>query len=167
MSLSSNMSLGNISSFTVADRAGYSCYVRAAYCVTEDGVQKIVVTDRLGNHLNLGDSEVRSLKGAGIPNKTQVQLVIELIAAGKPMRMSDDVYTYLESSFRTSSYACRGTVFNPKVERLIRKPPPPIAHMTLEQAEKEPLIQEKQNLGGAISDAKAGWSTWLCCHGAK
>ena len=93
-----------------------------------------------------------------------VQLVIEIIAAGQPLRMSDDVYTYLETSFRTASYKCSGTVFNPKLEKMVRRPPPPIMptmSMTFEPTEASGLLQEKQVM--FESDTGAGWQRWLCC----
>jgi hypothetical protein len=43
------MSLGSISSFTLQDRAGYSCYLRVAYCSSDKaGATKITMSDRLG-----------------------------------------------------------------------------------------------------------------------
>jgi hypothetical protein len=98
---------------------------------------------------------------------TLVQLVIELIAASKPMRMADEVYTYSESSFRTATFKCSGTVFNPKLERMIRRPPPPpTAAMSLPIVhEKTPLIDSKelarQEEGQEMT--RSGWATTLCC----
>lgn len=86
-------------------------------------------------------------------------MVIELIAAGRPLRMSDDVYTYLDTSFRTASYKCTGTVFNPKLEKNIRKLPPPVQPMMVEYTEKTPLFYETQ----ANEPKEAGWASWLCC----
>lgn len=63
-----------------------------------------------------------------------LQLVVELVAAGNPMLFSAEEWTYSEDSFRTGTYKCSGTVFNPKLEREVRKrpvPPPPPMHLDL------------------------------------
>ena len=76
--------LGSISSFTLHHRAGYAAYVRAIYCVpslVEVGAQEVIETERIGDAINLGRDEVRSLKGLDIPSGAQVQFVLEVVAA--------------------------------------------------------------------------------------
>jgi hypothetical protein len=55
------------------------CYVRAAYC--DNGSDKgdmnswtVVLTERLEGAVNLGDAAVRSLKQAGIPEGSSIQV---------------------------------------------------------------------------------------------
>lgn len=72
--------LGLISSFSLLDKAGYSCYVRAAYCDTgteyhddsSPGTRTFILTDRIEGSINLGDNVVRSLKDVGIPDGAEV-----------------------------------------------------------------------------------------------
>lgn len=61
--------------------ARYSrCYVRAAYCDSgsdknDVNTWKVVLTERIEGHINLGDSAIRSLKGAGVPEGANVQVI--------------------------------------------------------------------------------------------
>ncbi|KAL7009546.1 hypothetical protein EMMF5_000453 [Cystobasidiomycetes sp. EMM_F5] len=168
--------LGLISSFSLLDKAGYSCYVRAAYCDTgteyhddsSPGTRTFILTDRIEGSINLGDNVVRSLKDVGIPDGAEVQLVIELIAASHPKIISQESYTFSESSFRTASYICHGTVFNPSLEKAPRKlPPPPVAVMTQShmQDEKTALLADKVESNSAVTVQKHTWlPTWACCN---
>ena len=86
------------------------------------------------------------------------------------MRLSEDVYTFLSASYRTATYKCSGTVFSPKVEREIRRPPPPAAraYMTFQPSptEETSLLDEKQNLNGPTDVQLTTWQTLkacLCC----
>lgn len=96
-----------------------------------------------------------------------MQLVIELVAAGSPKVMSDECWTYSEDSFRTASYKISGTVFNPKVERVVRRPPPPPAPMQIPAASEEtPLLSEKQAMHDELADAQSYCSrlkAMFCC----
>lgn len=130
------------------------CYVRAAYCDGERDKNdlnnwKVVVSERIEGAINLGDTAIRSLKEAGVPDGAAVQvgphflrehtrspmygllislpeqLVVEMVAAGHPMLFSAEEWTYSEDSLRTGTYKVSGTVFNPKLEREVRRRPPP------------------------------------------
>lgn len=108
----------------------------------------------------------------------QVQLVVELVAAGNPTVMSEEVYTYSSESFRTASYKCSGTVFNPHLERIVRRPPPPptpamrVSYGTMAMAEKDndgedrvELLAEKQEyeVDPEERQLKGQGCSWLCC----
>lgn len=84
--------LGSISSFSLSHRAGYTCYVRAAWndtfeargsdCPMSADTSNIdddrprqrtfILTDRIEGGVNLGDNVVRSLTDAGIPDGAEV-----------------------------------------------------------------------------------------------
>ena len=61
----------------------------------------MTLTGRLGNSLNLGDSETRSLKDAGIPNGAQVGAAALYLAPG---------YRVLAPSTRCNDAAATGHV---------------------------------------------------------
>ena len=102
----------------------------------------------------------------------QVQLVIELVAASHPIVMAEESFVYRESSFRTASYVCRGTVFNPHLERAVRKipvPPPPSAPLHEQVQARTSFCDEKTSLLGEKQeniDAETPQSiwAWLCCR---
>lgn len=67
------------------------------------------------------------------------------------MLFSAEEWTYSEDSLRTGTYKVSGTVFNPKLERVVRaRPPPPPPPMQLYLSdqdtlnEKQPLLLEKE-----------------------
>ena len=83
--------LGSISSFSLSHRAGYTCYVRAAWndtfeaqdsdspCLADSSniddrprQRTFILTDRIEGGVNLGDNVVRSLTDAGIPDGAEV-----------------------------------------------------------------------------------------------
>lgn len=176
--------LGSVSSFTIQHRAGYSCYVRVAYCdssayaTSGPNAWNVIISGRIEGRINLGENAPRSLKGTSVPDGAIVQLVIELVAAGNPKVMAEESWTYDEDSFRTATYKTSGTVFNPKVERVVRaRPPPPpppapLALMAVPASEDTPLLekQEKQTEpSDAVEESTAASSCLarlLCCSTA-
>lgn len=81
--------------------------------------------------------------------------------------MSQESWTYSEDSFRTASYKIYGTVFNPKVERNVRRaPPPPAAAMQIPATEDTPLLSEKQAMHDELEEEDSYCSrlkAMFCC----
>lgn len=82
--------------------------------------------------------------------------------------MSEECWTFSEDSFRTASYKVSGTVFNPHVGRVVRRPPPPPLAMEVPTAtEDTPLLSEKQALHDELEQAEDSYCTRLkamfCC----
>jgi hypothetical protein len=80
-----------------------SCYVRAAYC---DGGKdkndlnnwKVVVSERIEGAINLGDTGIRSLKGAGVPEGASVQVGTSHIARRINYSKSLTIYVDIHNS---------------------------------------------------------------------
>lgn len=76
-----------------------SCYVRAAYC---DGGKdkndlnnwKVVVSERIEGAINLGDTGIRSLKGAGVPDGAAVQVRASPLLNGQQLKLADYCYCH-------------------------------------------------------------------------